>query len=358
MSTNTSWRKLTASALALILASASTVADSTVTVAADLSGGAAADTADAVNLPDPPGRVGRLSFMEGTVSFHAAEQTQWSPATLNFPVTSGDSFWTEPNSKAEIQVGPAEIRMDQRSEIDVVRIDDDATQIALRQGHVNLHLPVLPEGGVEVLTAHGKVMLTQAGRYRIDAGRMTGDRPADRIQVSVLDGEARIDASSGTRVIAAGESVFASGEPVAFTLTTAQADAFDDWARSREPVPAAAAPAAAAGNAAPPIVWNGGRVTPTGPSQTLNYVSPEMTGYQDLDGYGTWATAADYGPLWYPSRVQAGWAPYRYGHWAFVAPWGWTWIDDQPWGFAPFHYGRWVLVHDRWGWCPGSFARR
>ncbi|HEY4636274.1 MAG TPA: hypothetical protein VIG92_06915, partial [Rhodospirillales bacterium] len=195
------------------MASASTVADSTVTVAADLSGGAAADTADAVNLPDPPGRVGRLSFMEGTVSFHAAEQTQWSPATLNFPVTSGDSFWTEPNSKAEIQVGPAEIRMDQRSEIDVVRIDDDATQIALRQGHVNLHLPVLPEGGVEVLTAHGKVMLTQAGRYRIDAGRMTGDRPADRIQVSVLDGEARIDASSGTRVIAAGESVFASGEP-------------------------------------------------------------------------------------------------------------------------------------------------
>jgi hypothetical protein len=56
--------------------------------------------------------------------------------------------------------------------------------------------------------------------------------------------------------------------------------------------------------------------------------------------------------------VPVDWAPYRYGHWAFVAPWGWTWIDDQPWGFAPFHYGRWVRVHDRWGWCPGEFARR
>ena len=44
----------------------------------------------------------------------------------------------------------------------------------------------------------------------------------------------------------------------------------------------------------------------------------------------------------------------RYGHWTLIAPWGWTWIDDQPWGFAPFHFGRWVYVDDRWGWAPGE----
>ncbi|MBZ5601501.1 MAG: hypothetical protein LAO79_04265, partial [Acidobacteriia bacterium] len=35
------------------------------------------------------------------------------------------------------------------------------------------------------------------------------------------------------------------------------------------------------------------------------------------------------------------------------APWGWTWIDDAPWGYAPFHYGRWVFVGGGWGWVPG-----
>jgi hypothetical protein len=48
-----------------------------------------------------------------------------------------------------------------------------------------------------------------------------------------------------------------------------------------------------------------------------------------------------------------GWAPYRSGHWAWIDPWGWTWVDNQPWGFAPFHYGRWVYISNRWGWMPG-----
>jgi hypothetical protein len=52
------------------------------------------------------------------------------------------------------------------------------------------------------------------------------------------------------------------------------------------------------------------------------------------------------------------WAPYRYGRWSYVRPWGWTWIDDASWGFAPFHYGRWVQVRDRWCWWPGAYQAR
>src|SRR5262249_33699145 len=62
--------------------------------------------------------------------------------------------------------------------------------------------------------------------------------------------------------------------------------------------------------------------------------------------------------LWYPVGVAAGWAPYRYGHWAYVRPWGWTWIDDARWGYAPFHYGRWVYVRNRWAWSPGPRTER
>ena len=52
--------------------------------------------------------------------------------------------------------------------------------------------------------------------------------------------------------------------------------------------------------------------------------------------------------------VPANRAPYRYGHWASVQPWGWTWVDDAAWGFTPGHYGRWVQIGHRWAWVPGE----
>ena len=53
-----------------------------------------------------------------------------------------------------------------------------------------------------------------------------------------------------------------------------------------------------------------------------------------------------------------GWAPYRFGHWGWVDPWGWTWVDDSSWGFAPFHYGRWAYQNARWEWSPGAVQAR
>jgi hypothetical protein len=78
-----------------------------------------------------------------------------------------------------------------------------------------------------------------------------------------------------------------------------------------------------------------------------------VVGYQDLDQYGAWQDTSEYGAVWFPRDVGANWAPYRNGHWAYIAPWGWTWVDDAPWGFAPYHYGRWAYVRGGWGWIPG-----
>lgn len=335
-------------AMALIVALGGTA------LPADYPAPTGADTSYSDNQnADPPSRVGRLSFMDGTVSFHAADQDQWSPATLNFPVTTGDSFWTQPNARAEIEIGAAEVRLDQSSEVDVVRLDDSGTQIQVAQGNVNIAFATQPEVGFQVLTPRGKVIFTQPGRYHIDAGQMNGDQPSDQVLVTVLQGEARFDADNGSHAIAVGQTLTASGQPVNFTVGQAlQVTAFDQWAQSRDPKPVAAAGAPAVGSS---ITWNG---PARAASPSLQYVSPDTTGYQDLDTYGSWSTTADYGAVWYPSSVSADWAPYRYGHWAYVAPWGWTWIDDAPWGFAPFHYGRWAFVDGRWGWSPGEFARR
>jgi hypothetical protein len=80
-----------------------------------------------------------------------------------------------------------------------------------------------------------------------------------------------------------------------------------------------------------------------------------MTGYEELDSAGVWKIDPQYGPVWFPTEA-ADWAPYRFGHWSWIGPWGWTWIDDRPWGFAPSHYGRWALIHEHWAWAPGGSA--
>ena len=88
-------------------------------------------------------------------------------------------------------------------------------------------------------------------------------------------------------------------------------------------------------------------------SASLRYLDDDVVGYADLDEYGNWRRDSRYGNVWFPSRVDAGWAPYQDGHWVWQEPWGWTWVDNAPWGFAPSHYGRWVNVSNRWGWVPG-----
>jgi hypothetical protein len=87
-------------------------------------------------------------------------------------------------------------------------------------------------------------------------------------------------------------------------------------------------------------------------STSARYVSTDVIGYEDLDDYGGWRPVPEYGTVWFPHVTVVGWAPYHYGHWAYIAPWGYTWVDDAPWGFAPFHYGRWVAVGGVWGWVP------
>ncbi len=282
---------------------------------------------------DPPGRVGRLSHIEGTVSFRNAEDDQWVPATLNFPVTTGDSFWTEPNARAEIQIGSTDLRLDQSTAIDIARLDDATTQLRVDQGSINLRVRELPPGGVRIVTPRATVDVLQPGRYHVDVVPSQAPSSNDHVRVAVLEGLARIEGEGlgAPLTVSAGHSATLRNNAPPL-LAQAIARPLDDWALERERL--------------------------LNPQQTVRYVSPEMTGYQDLDRYGQWSSDPNYGAVWYPRATVVDWAPYRYGHWAYVRPWGWTWIDEQPWGFAPFHYGRWVRVRDRWGWCPGERVRR
>jgi hypothetical protein len=272
---------------------------------------------------DPPARVGRLASLTGTVSFHGPGQTEWSPASLNTPITSGDAVWTEPSSAAVIGVGPTHIAMDEATEFDVDTLDDHTLAATAPQGEVYLRVTGMAPGDVtHISTPRGVVTITQPGRYEVDAGNTD-----DPTTVTVLEGGARIEGagpavSVGPQMTAqiTGTSSFQT------TLVPAVRDPFLTAQLSLErPLPVVA------GAVAPPPVVG------------------EMTGGDAVMATGSWVADPQYGEIWYPP-VDPGWVPYRDGHWAYILPWGWTWIDDASWGFAPFHYGRWVHEGPRWGW--------
>ena len=273
---------------------------------------------------DPPARVGRLAQISGTVSFHTSDESQWEAATLNYPITSGNSLWTEPRSHSAIDIGGSRIYLDSSTELDIGTLNDQAFVASLPQGAVYLRVSnVSSDGTFEIDTPRGAVTINQPGRYEIiagDANRST--------TVVALDGSAQVSGPGVNMTVAAGQSVFLTGQnPVTATTGGILQDDFLQYAYEAEQPYA-------------------------NPGPAQQYVSPGTTGYQDLNQYGQWRQTPDYGAVWMP-QVQVGWAPYRYGHWAFIAPWGWTWVDDAPWGFAPFHYGRWVQINGFWGWAPG-----
>ncbi len=263
----------------------------------------------------PPGRVGRLAQLAGTVSFHTADADQWSPATLNYPISSGNAFWTEPGARADLQVASNGIAMAPSTEFDVITLDDHALAASEPQGEAYMHLRSVPAGdSYAVQTPRGLVQIAAVGRYEIVAG------DADHPTLVTVRGRRR--PGTGQRRLAAGRSAADRYDQRLDTLQGSVGpiaqDAFltGDLARE-QPAPRATAPVPA--------------------------VVQQMTGCEDIDQQGSWQQTPQYGAVWYPP-VDAGWVPYRHGRWSYVAPWGWTWVDEAAWGFAPFHYGRWAQV--------------
>jgi hypothetical protein len=294
---------------------------------------------------DPPARVGRIASMTGAVSFHNLGDTEWSAASINYPVISGNAFWTEPSSGARLEVSDSRIVMAGGTEFDVATLDATGLQGVAAQGAIYIHLRDLaPNEAWAVQTPRGLVRLSVAGRYEIVVG--TTDQPTmvtvvdgsaqmsvvdGSAQMSVADGSAQVDGHGVPLQVAGGQTATITGtDSFQGSVGPALRDAFLTTSLEAErPRPAAAAPV---------------------PAQVY-----AMPGGSDLEESGSWAQAPTYGQVWYPP-VASSWVPYREGHWAYVAPWGWTWIDDAPWGFAPFHYGRWVQIERRWAWTPGEIA--
>jgi hypothetical protein len=276
---------------------------------------------------DPPGRVGRLNYMDGPVSFQPAGVNDWVDASINRPLILGDNIWVGDRGRSELHVGSAALRLGPNTAFQFLNLDDQGVQIRLSEGTLSVRLRNFAQNQVfEVDTPNVAFTLVRPGEYRIDA-----NPDSQSTIITVRDGEGEVTGGGDTFPVYSRQQVVVRGyDQITYNLASAPgADAWDQWCSSRD--------------------------RREDQSQSARYVSREVAGYDDLDQYGRWDNQPGYGNVWMPTSVAVGWAPYHDGHWAWIAPWGWTWVDDAPWGFAPYHYGRWATFGGRWGWIPGPY---
>ena len=317
------WKRNSGAAVALgvFLVSAAALSQQSTVLMSD------GTTAQADPSQDPPSQVARISAMDGNVSYEPASVNDFSVAELNYPLTTGDRLYADASSDAEFQTGNLAVRLGALTDLTITALTDTLTQLGLAQGSVHLRSFQLdPNTTVELDTPNVAITVLAAGDIRVEA-----DPRSNTTLVTVYSGQAQVDGNGIQIALQAGESVQLRGsQPVsAQWMQVEPQDALDAFSAQRDLQYEAAL------------------------NSQANDLNSETIGGEDLAQYGQWQNDADNGPVWYPSGVAVDWEPYRSGHWVWVAPWGWTWVESEPWGFAPFHYGRWGRFGNRWGWVPG-----
>jgi hypothetical protein len=274
---------------------------------------------------EAPGRVGQLSYLYGSVSFRPGIIEEWAPATLNYPLSNGDHLWTDHDAQAEVRVGLTAVHLAPETGFFISLLDDRAFRIGAAEGALNIRIPRMNEGEtVEVETPYGLFRLLRTGSYRVDV-----QPDGDYASLTVRSGAGEAVAGTQTYGVDAGKRVVLSGNPATVeSMDAPSLDPWDEWCAARD------------------------EAEERDFDASQQYVSWEISGAADFGQYGDWESDATYGPCWGPRNLPPGWAPFRFGHWVYKAPWGWTWVDDAPWGFAPSHWGRWVRIGDRWVWVP------
>jgi hypothetical protein len=269
--------------------------------------------------------VARISFLSGSVSYARGDDPDnWQPADFNVPMTIGDRLYTDERSRAELQVhGGFYIRIGSQADLAALNLTDDTKQWSLRGGSAAFRVRRLEDNEIfEVDTPNAAVTFERAGEYRVDVD------PNGNTRVAVSRGRALVASGGGQVPLNAGDEMFIEGidSPRYDVAALRPPDAFDGWVRDRD--------------------------RRSEGSRSRQYVHADIVGVADLDDHGRWQSIPQYGNSWTPSGVDAGWQPYRLGHWMWQDPWGWSWVGSESWGWAPYHYGRWIQYSSRWWWVP------
>jgi len=279
---------------------------------------------------DPPGRVGRVADIAGDVRTLDAEGG-WMDVVRNQALSTGDRITTDKTGRATLQIGSTVVRLGPETDLVVTQLDDQ--KIRLRFDHGQLAVRVRSDdipGELFIETDEGAWVPHHQGQYRFDRV------PRQVLGAQAWSGDMLLEAPDSSLPLKAPQRAEVwrdARNATHYRMVPAVKDAFGDAVLAQDKQDDALDAANAKAQ-----------------------IAIEMTGEADLARFGAWSAGPGGERLWTPSKLPAGWQPYQQGAWAWKSPWGWTWVDEQSWGFAPFHYGRWLQAKGRWAWTPGQWG--
>src|ERR1700730_15935797 len=287
---------------------------------------------------DIKARVVRISLITGDVNLKRKGNTDWERARLNFPLVEGDTLSTDRDARVEIQIDARNfVRLGANSVLRIVTLRDEGVALSVIEGSASIRLAKFDPDKeyFEVDAPKTTLAAEKKGLYRIDVSR------EGRVRLTARDGgRARIYSETSGFALRDGRSaelIYEGADAGDWEFRLADvSDSWDNWINNRE------------------------RYLAERLRYDVQYYDSYVWGAEDLDAYGDWRYANDYGWIWQPHTTVINsynsWAPYRYGSWVWISPYGWTWVGNEPWGWAPYHYGRWVYYNNSWAWCPRSYC--
>ena len=107
--------------------------------------------------------IGRMTHVEGNVLTYSEDEEDWVEAGSNTPVGAEDGFYADKDAKAEL-VFPNDtmLRIGEATEVEVLRIDEEATEVYIRTGIVRAYSRGL-DAVMKVGTAMGYVEIPPRG---------------------------------------------------------------------------------------------------------------------------------------------------------------------------------------------------
>ncbi len=269
---------------------------------------------------------GRVSYDAESTLIKGVDDEDWSRATLNTLVLTGDTLWVDKGGSTEIEFPEGVfLRMADASKAKIVQISPELSIYGIT-GSFYIERVFRSSGVVRLTTPSCRITFDPNTCARVDIGESGTTRISTRWGKVYVTTE-----RGGNEVVSSGKQCWVDvgylpSEVVSFATT--EMDTFDRWNQGRSELLSA------------PIKT---------PPKYVE-VTSKTIGYTDLSGYGDWVLIKER-YYWRPT-VVVNYVPYRTGYWTYVPAIGSVWIETYPFGYITTHYGRWVY-YDSYGWVWG-----
>ena len=270
----------------------------------------------------------RITYISRDALFNSPDTDEWAALSPNFTLRDEDRLWAGEDSKMEVTFADGHIAwVNDNSELDMVRLsrnpDGNIYQVALSVGEASFSVrKPRDEGSVfQVDTDNASIRAYRKVMFRVTA------LSDGTTQVGVSRGRVEVETEDGITTVRRGEMAEIDRDGYMDITSLPPDDSWDRWVDSR--------------------ASRYGR-----PARSARYLPGDMASYAyEFDEGGRWMSTPDYGNVWVPTTVAAGWSPYSNGRWVWVAN-DYVWLPYDPW-YAPFHYGRWSWsISIGWCWVP------